>query len=46
MRVWVPLRASNVESPSIRVLANTDVILLERSASGWTVLSWADEVLC
>ena len=45
MRVWVPHRAGNVERPSTRVLANTDVILLEGSAtSGWTVLSWADEV--
>ena len=45
MRVWVPHRAGNVERPSTRVLANTDVILLEGSAtSGWTVLSWAEEV--
>lgn len=46
MRVWVPFRASNMETPSQRRLANTDVVLLEGSFRiGWTVLSWADEAL-
>lgn len=46
MRVWVPQRANNVESPNTRGLANTDVITLEgEPGSGWLVRSWADEVL-
>lgn len=46
MRVWIPTRAQNMEWPNRRGLANTEVVVLEGSMRrGWTVLSWADELL-
>lgn len=44
MRVWIPVRATNMTPPALQPLANTAVVVLEGSpAEGWTVVSWAGE---